>query len=92
MDDPVWLQRLRLALRLDELVPAEPVKDLIQAPDVQPAPQVSDGLLEAPLQFVTVRGLVGQQRQDCVMQRHGSGRSPVGAAGEESISACIVTS
>lgn len=57
------------ALRLDELVPAEPVKDLIQVPDVQPAPLVSDGLLEAPLQFVTVRGLAGQQRQDCVMQR-----------------------
>ena len=78
MDNPVWLYRLRLALGLDEFVPAQPVKDLIEMPDVQPAPLISDGLLEAALQFVSVRWLAGQQRQDRVMQRHGSGRSPVG--------------
>jgi hypothetical protein len=77
MDNPVWLYWLRLALGLDEFVPAQPVKDLIEMPDVQPAPLISDGLLEAALQFVSVRWLAGQQRQDCVMQRHGSGRSPV---------------
>ena len=51
MDDPIWLHWLRLALRLDEPVPAQPVKDLIEMPDVQPAPLISDGLLEAALQF-----------------------------------------
>jgi hypothetical protein len=49
MDHPIWLHWLRLALRLDELVPAQPVKDLIEMPDVQPAPLISDGLLETAL-------------------------------------------
>jgi ABC-type lipoprotein export system ATPase subunit len=44
MDNPIWLHWLRLALGLDELVPAQPVKDLIEMPDVQPAPLISDGL------------------------------------------------
>ena len=87
MDDPVWLYWLRLALGLDEFVPAQPVQDLIEMPDVQPAPLISDGLLEAALQFVSVRWLAGQQRQDRVMQRHGSGRSPV-----RTVSSCIAAS
>jgi hypothetical protein len=73
VNNPVWLRWLRLPLRFDQPVPAEPVKDLIQMPDVQPAPLISHGLLEADLQFVSVGWLIGEQRQDRVMQRHGSG-------------------
>src|ERR1051326_5323829 len=51
MDDPIWLHWLRLAFRLDELIPAQPVKDLVEMPDVQPAPLISDGPLEAALEF-----------------------------------------
>ncbi len=47
MDNPIWLHWLRLALRLDEFVPAQPVKDLIEMADVQPAPLISDGLVRA---------------------------------------------
>ena len=44
MHEPVRLDRLGLALRLDQAVPAQPVQQLIQVPDVQPAPLVPDRL------------------------------------------------
>jgi hypothetical protein len=83
MDNPIGLHWLGLALRVDELVPVQPVKDLVEMPDVEPAPLISDCLFEAALQFVSVRWLVGKQRQDRVMQRHRSARSPVACARNE---------
>src|SRR5215831_10774709 len=49
VDHPIRLDLLVLALRGDEAVPAEPVEDLVQVPDVKPAPLLTDGLLKAGL-------------------------------------------
>ena len=57
VDDPVGLDLLRLALGVDQAVAGEPVEDLVQVADVQPAPLVTDGLLEAGFQLVAVGGL-----------------------------------
>jgi hypothetical protein len=46
VDDAVGLDLLRLSLGVDQAVPGEPVEDLVQVADVQPAPLVADGLLE----------------------------------------------
>jgi hypothetical protein len=76
VDDPVGLDGLRLPLRIDEAIPAQPVQDLVQVPDVQAAPLITDGLLEAALQLVAMSRLLGEQRENRVMQGHG-GRAPV---------------
>ena len=76
VDDAVWLDRLRLALGVDQAIPAQPVQDLIEVPDVQPAPLVADRLLEAALQLIAVGRLLGKQRKNRVVQGHG-GRAPV---------------
>jgi hypothetical protein len=47
VDDAVGLDLLRLSLGVDQAVPGEPVEDLVEVADVQPAPLVADGLLEA---------------------------------------------
>jgi hypothetical protein len=61
VDQPVRLDRLRLALRLDQAVAGQAVEDLVEVPDVQPAPLLADRLLEAALQLGTVRGLVREE-------------------------------
>jgi hypothetical protein len=57
VDDPVRLDLLRLTLRLDQAVAGQTVEHLVQVADVQPAPLVADGLLEAALELVAVGGL-----------------------------------
>jgi hypothetical protein len=70
VDQPVRLDLLRLALRLDQAVTAEAVEDLVEVADVQPAPLVADGLLEAGLELVAVGWLGRQQGQYRVVQGH----------------------
>ena len=55
---------------VDQAVAGEPVEYLVQVADVQPAPLVADGLLEAGLELVAVGGLGRQQGQDRVVQGH----------------------
>ena len=47
MDQPVRLDRLRLALGLDQAVAGEAVEDLVEVADIQAAPLVAHCLLEA---------------------------------------------
>ena len=61
VDDAVGLDLLRLSLGLDQAVPGEPVEYLVQVADVQPAPLVADGLLEAAFQLVAVGGLAASR-------------------------------
>ena len=70
MHETVGLDLLRLALGLDQAIPGEPVEDLVQVADVQPAPLVADSLLEAGFQLVAVGWPVRQQGQDRVLQGH----------------------
>ena len=70
MHDAVGLDLLRLPLGVDQAVPGEPVEHLVQVADVQPAPLVADGLLEAAFQLVAVRGLGRQQGEYRVVQGH----------------------
>ena len=70
MDDAIGLDLLRLALGVDQAVPGEPVEYLVHVADVQPAPLVADGLLEAGLELVAVGCPVRQQGQDRVVQGH----------------------
>jgi hypothetical protein len=79
VDEPVRLDRLGVALGLDQAVPGQPVQDLVEVADVQAAPLIAHRLLEAALQLVTVRGLMSQQSQHGVMKRHVSD-SPARAA------------
>jgi putative ABC transport system ATP-binding protein len=61
MHHPVGLDRLRLPLGFDEPVPGQPVEDLVQVADVQPAPLIADGLLKAGLQPRRAVGFVFQR-------------------------------
>jgi len=70
VDHPVRLDLLRLALRLDQAVTGQPVEHLVQVADVQPAPLVADGLLEAALELVAVGWLGRKQGQDRVVEGH----------------------
>ena len=70
VDDAVGLDLLRLALGVDQAVAGEPVEDLVEVADVQPAPLVADGLIEAGFQLVAVGGLGRQQGQYRVLQGH----------------------
>ena len=70
MYQPVRLDRLGLALRLDQAITAQPFQQLIQVPDVQPAPLVPHRLVEAALELVAMGRLDGQQRQHGVMKSH----------------------
>ena len=70
MDDAVGLDLLGLAPGLDQAVAGETVKYLVKVADVQPAPLVADGLLEAGLELVAVGGLGREQGQHRVMQGH----------------------
>jgi hypothetical protein len=72
VDDAVGLDLLGLALGVDEAVAGEPVEYLVQVADVQPAPLVADGLLEAGLELVAVGWPVRQQGQYGVVQGHAS--------------------
>ena len=67
---PVRLDRLGLALGLDQAIPAQAFQQLIQVPDVQPAPLVAYRLVEAALELVAMGRLDGQQRQHGVMKSH----------------------
>jgi hypothetical protein len=69
--EPVRLDWLRLPLRLDQRVAAEPFQDLVQVTDVQPAPLIADGLLEAVLELVSV----GWACQLIARARRGAGAS-----------------
>ena len=70
VDDAVGLDLLRLALGVDQAVTGEPLEYLVEVADVQPAPLIADGLLEAAFQLVAVGRLGREQGQDRVMQGH----------------------
>jgi len=71
VDDAVGFDLLGLALGVDHAVAGQPVEDLVEVADVQPAPLVADGLLEAGLQLIAMGWPVRQQGQDRVVQGHG---------------------
>lgn len=50
----VRLDWLRLALGIDQAVPGEPLQDLVQVPDVEPAPLLPHRRLEAGLQLIAM--------------------------------------
>jgi hypothetical protein len=55
VDQPIRLDRLRLALGLDQAVAGAAVENLVEVADVRPAPLLAHRLLEAALQLVAVR-------------------------------------
>jgi hypothetical protein len=60
--DAIGLHRLRLALGINQPVTGQPFQDLVQVPDVEPAPLLAYRCLEAGLELVTVGRLGIKQR------------------------------